>query len=157
MRVEDFDIIRAERDASPIRFHSYDPHDDFQRRYGQLHPGQQETMAPQVTRSSTTSSSAGSGSGDSTRPRAPDRQTTQRDDIEEYLERHPTALERIQTHRMQHMNTVGSSAAKGRKDLPNFGGQKPYPPMLPEKEEYVVEFDGHDDPLHAQNWPMKKK
>jgi DHA1 family multidrug resistance protein-like MFS transporter len=43
------------------------------------------------------------------------------------------------------------------KNLPKFGGGKPYPPALPEKEEYVVEFDGHDDPLHAQNWPVKKK
>jgi len=29
--------------------------------------------------------------------------------------------------------------------------------MLPASEDYVVEFDGHDDPLHAQNWPRKKK
>ncbi|KAK8025571.1 MFS general substrate transporter [Apiospora arundinis] len=25
------------------------------------------------------------------------------------------------------------------------------------REEYVVEFDGEDDPYHAQNWPLKKK
>jgi DHA1 family multidrug resistance protein-like MFS transporter len=41
--------------------------------------------------------------------------------------------------------------------MPNFGAGKPFPPQLPEREEYVVEFDGPDDPLHAQNWPMKKK
>jgi DHA1 family multidrug resistance protein-like MFS transporter len=28
---------------------------------------------------------------------------------------------------------------------------------LPEREEYVVEFDGEHDPLHAQNWPLRKK
>jgi MFS transporter, DHA1 family, multidrug resistance protein len=28
---------------------------------------------------------------------------------------------------------------------------------LPEREEYVVEFSGFDDPRHAQNFPMKKK
>jgi DHA1 family multidrug resistance protein-like MFS transporter len=41
--------------------------------------------------------------------------------------------------------------------MPNFGGGKPFPPPLPEREEYVVEFDGPNDPLHAQNWPLKKK
>ena len=38
-----------------------------------------------------------------------------------------------------------------------MGAGKPYPPMLPEMEEYVVEFDGFDDPRHAQNWPLRKK
>jgi DHA1 family multidrug resistance protein-like MFS transporter len=74
------------------------------------------------------------------------------------LERHPTALDRINTHRSQHFGTVGSRAStKKEKPLPNFGGGKPYPPALPAQEEYVVEFDGHDDPTHAQNWPTKKK
>jgi MFS transporter, DHA1 family, multidrug resistance protein len=41
--------------------------------------------------------------------------------------------------------------AARRKNLPKFGGGKPYPPALPTQEEYVVEFDGHDDPSHAQN------
>lgn len=86
------------------------------------------------------------------------------------LERHPTALSRIQSHRTQHSATVGegsniggpvgilrtrSSRASG--PLPAFGGGKPYPPPLPEREEYVVEFDGPSDPMHPQNWPMKKK
>lgn len=38
-----------------------------------------------------------------------------------------------------------------------MGAGKPYPPVLPEAEEYVVEFDGVDDPRHAQNWPMRRK
>lgn len=29
--------------------------------------------------------------------------------------------------------------------------------MLPERDEYVVEFDGPNDPLHAQNWPLMRK
>lgn len=86
------------------------------------------------------------------------------------LERHPTALSRIHTHRSQHSATVGAGAglgggigvfrtrsSKASKPLPAFGGGKPYPPPLPEREEYVVEFDGPDDPLHPQNWHMKKK
>ncbi|KAJ3461953.1 hypothetical protein MRS44_010506 [Fusarium solani] len=62
--------------------------------------------------------------------------STQRD-----LERHPTALSRIATARSQHNATVGGAV----------------PPPLPEQEEYVVEFDGPDDPMHSQNWPLKKK
>lgn len=41
--------------------------------------------------------------------------------------------------------------------MPEMGLGKPMPPPLPAQEEYVVEFDGPDDPLHAQNWPMRKK
>jgi len=86
------------------------------------------------------------------------RVSTQRD-----LERHPTELSRIHTQRSQHSATVGrdlKSATKSRearKPLPEFGAGKPYPPPLPDQEEYVVEFEGPDDPLHAQNWPLKKK
>ncbi|KAI8634234.1 major facilitator superfamily transporter [Xylariaceae sp. FL1651] len=75
------------------------------------------------------------------------------------LERHPTELSRIHTARSQHSNTVGRSpkSRESRKPLPAFGAGKPYPPPLPEREEYVVEFDGPDDPYHAQNWSTKKK
>ncbi|KAK4560883.1 hypothetical protein LTR86_005463 [Recurvomyces mirabilis] len=81
------------------------------------------------------------------------------DKIMNYLDRHPTAIQRIGDHRLQHSLTVGttktgtSQAAK----LPNFGGGKPYPKPLPDREEYVVEFDGHDDPMHPQNWPLRQK
>lgn len=81
---------------------------------------------------------------------------------------HPTTLERTHTHRTTHAATVGadhdgfgrvSTAAsrKSQKPLPDFGNGKPYPPDLPEQEDYVVGFCGPDDPLHPQNWPMKKK
>lgn len=75
------------------------------------------------------------------------------------LERHPTELSRIETQRSQHSGTVGRSlrSRESKKPLPNFGGGRDYPPQLPEREEYVVEFDGPEDPLHPQNWPMKKK
>jgi DHA1 family multidrug resistance protein-like MFS transporter len=83
-------------------------------------------------------------------------------------ERHPEAIRRIETHRSQHAGTVGASQLPSRlshtlsrrrteKPLPSLGAGKPFPPPLPDREEYVVEFDGVDDPLHAQNWPMKKK
>jgi DHA1 family multidrug resistance protein-like MFS transporter len=60
-------------------------------------------------------------------------------------------------HSFQHLKTVGSSTASSQEILPAFGDDKPYPPMLPEQEDYVVEFEGSDDPIHAQNWPTKKK
>ncbi|UPX20263.1 uncharacterized protein EKO05_0010502 [Ascochyta rabiei] len=83
-------------------------------------------------------------------------------------ERHPVAITRIETHRSQHAGTVGASHVPSRlertltrrrteKPLPTLGAGKPFPPLLPDREEYVVEFDGHDDPLHPQNWPMNKK
>ncbi|KAL4929606.1 MFS transporter [Aspergillus undulatus] len=74
------------------------------------------------------------------------------------LERHPTALSRIATQRSQHSATVGTLRTRpSRKPLPEFGAGKPYPPPLPEREEYVVEFAGPDDPMHPQNWPTRKK
>ncbi|KAJ5304658.1 uncharacterized protein N7443_004318 [Penicillium atrosanguineum] len=75
------------------------------------------------------------------------------------LERHPTALSRIATQRSQHNATVGAglNTHVSHQPLPEFGAGKPYPPPLPEKEEYVVEFAGPEDPLHPQNWPMRRK
>lgn len=84
--------------------------------------------------------------------------TAQRDRaVFAYLERHPTAVQRIDDHRLQHSQTVGTTRSKPWKELPDFGGGKEYPPLLPEREEYVVEFSGHDDPTHPQNWTMKRK
>jgi MFS transporter, DHA1 family, multidrug resistance protein len=72
---------------------------------------------------------------------------------------HPVENHRTATHRLQHSQTVGAHPTKTKDEgpLPEFGGGKPYPPPLPDREEYVVEFDGKDDPLHPQNWPFKRK
>lgn len=84
--------------------------------------------------------------------------TAQRDRaVFAYLERHPTAIKRIDEHRLQHSQTVGTSRSKHTGEWPDFGGGKEYPPLLPDREEYVVEFSGHDDPMHPQNWAFKKK
>lgn len=76
------------------------------------------------------------------------------------VRRLPSAVElsRIETYRLQHRSTVGSATGPAPQDqwLP-FGGGKPYPPQLPDPDEYVVEFTGEDDPLHPQNWPSWKK
>ncbi|OCL15033.1 major facilitator superfamily transporter [Glonium stellatum] len=142
MDIVDKDIEKAERDASPNRFPS---------------PDQREALARTVTASSSSSSSS-SASSVVRQEIGMSRLQTQRDDVTD-LQRHPTALSRIQTARSQHSATVGASlkSRQSKKPLPEFGGGKPYPPPLPAREEYVVEFDGVDDPLHAQNWPFKKK
>lgn len=138
-------ISRAEEDASPERF----AHTD------EKHVEQHEPIARTYT--SSTSSSESSAASDIERGGTMSRAPTQREDVD--LERHPTALSRIQTQRSQHSATVGASlkSRQSRKPLPGFGGGKPFPPPLPEREEYVVEFDGPEDPMHAQNWPLKKK
>lgn len=41
--------------------------------------------------------------------------------------------------------------------LPLMGGGRGYPPSLPDKEMYIVSFEGADDPMHPFNWPFKKK
>jgi DHA1 family multidrug resistance protein-like MFS transporter len=69
------------------------------------------------------------------------------------------ALSRIETQRLQHSMTVGESVKSrpSKLPLPAFGAGKPYPPQLPSREDYVVEFDGPNDPLYPQNWPLKTK
>jgi MFS transporter, DHA1 family, multidrug resistance protein len=108
-----------------------------------------------VSASSVSTTSSEGGVSARARPAAISRLSTARD-----LERHPTELSRIATQKSQHSGTVGrapTTRTRREKKLPNFGAGKPFPPPLPEQEEYVVEFDGPDDPMHAQNWPIRKK
>ena len=67
-------------------------------------------------------------------------------------------LDRIHTYQLQQQYTVGSTRSRAPRDewLP-IGAGKPYPPALPDPEDYVVEFEGADDPMHPHNWPMKKR
>lgn len=67
-------------------------------------------------------------------------------------------LQRISTYRLQQQQTVGSYQDRLPKEqwLP-LGAGKPYPASLPDPENYVVEFEGADDPMHPQNWEMRKK
>ena len=67
-------------------------------------------------------------------------------------------LERINTYRLQHRSTVGSSVGiSPREEWLPLGAGKPYPPSLPDPEEYVVEFNDANDPLHPQNWSLSRK
>jgi len=142
MNEADREMERNERDASPERFIN-------------TPPGRLSHEIERIPTASTTSSSSSEGSA-VRREAGLTQVSTQRD-----LERHPTVLSRIQTAKSQHTGTVGKTpttkSRESRKPLPGMGVGKPFPPPLPERDEYVVEFDGPDYPLHAQNWPMKKK
>jgi hypothetical protein len=111
----------------------------------------------------TTSASIGSSTGSSISDYDPQVHRLQSRNTELDLERHRTgtsrALSRTETQRAQHALTVGESlqSRPSRAPLPAFGGGKPYPPPLPEREDYVVEFDGPNDPLYPLNWPLKRK
>ena len=93
----------------------------------------------------------------------PQLHTLQSRNTEVDLERHRTstshALSRIETQRLQHAMTVGESVKSraSRAPLPRMGANKEYPPPLPDREDYVVEFDGPEDPLYPQNWKLSTK
>ena len=165
MNREDANILRDERDASPRRFSNWDPNDSFFKRYHRLSPEEKEKLYRSMpedgdsrssSSSATSSSSAASVRLEAIRTANMSRTATNRIN---HQESHPDALDRIETHRTQHSGTVGAvkSRKSTRREIPAMGAGKPYPPMLPDMEEYVVEFDGVDDPRHAQNWPMKRK
>ncbi|KAK9466137.1 major facilitator superfamily domain-containing protein [Lipomyces arxii] len=74
----------------------------------------------------------------------------------------PVMLERIGSAISIASETVGGAGAHklDAKDanLPAFGGGKKYPPLIPyERDVFVVEYDGPDDPLHPQNFSTWKK
>ena len=165
MNEEDVNVLRDERDASPRRFSNWDPNDSFFKRYHRLSPEEKEklyrSMPDGGSDRSLSTSTASSSSSSSVRLegiRTANMSRTATNRIN-HQETHPHALDRIETHRTQHSGTVGAVKSKKstQKEIPAMGAGKPYPPMLPDMEEYVVEFDGFDDPRHAQNWPMRRK
>ena len=108
----------------------------------------------EISKSTSSSSSNDYGSGLHTM-----RSRHTEPDLERRRTRTSDVLSRIETQRYQHALTVGESVRSraSRASLPPFGGGKPYPPPLPAREEYVVEFDGPDDPLYPQNWSLGRK
>jgi DHA1 family multidrug resistance protein-like MFS transporter len=157
MDAADKRIEEAERDADTERWHSSTPKPS-----AQANVEATDTISRSATAESVnSSSSSGSRISIVREEMSLSRLPTQQDVMA--LSRHPTALSRIQTARSQQNITVGASlrsrtvTRESKRPLPGFGGGKAYPPMLPERDQYVVEFDGPNDPLHAQNWPLKKK
>jgi DHA1 family multidrug resistance protein-like MFS transporter len=41
--------------------------------------------------------------------------------------------------------------------MPKMGCGRDYPPLLPNRDPYRVDFEGDDDPMFPQNWPLRKK
>lgn len=64
---------------------------------------------------------------------------------------------RTLSRRMTGHDQLIDEAKKSTEPLPPMGGGRDYPPLLPDREPYVVSFDGPDDPLHPYNLPFKKK
>ncbi|KAK9431225.1 major facilitator superfamily domain-containing protein [Lipomyces doorenjongii] len=71
----------------------------------------------------------------------------------------PVTLQRMESARSIHSEIMGCKLRKKRVLglLPPFGAGKDYPVQPPDIETYIVEFDGADDPMHPQNWTVRKK
>ena len=124
---------------------------------------QYEEKSDEARRASSSDSLGSSSGSSSSVDYDPQFRSLQSRNTEVDLERQRTnasqALSRIETQRLQHSMTVGESISSrpSKLPLPPFGGGKPYPPQLPHRDDFVVEFDGPDDPLYPQNWPLNKK
>ncbi|KAF1982979.1 major facilitator superfamily [Aulographum hederae CBS 113979] len=158
----DLDLEKAERAASPTRFPSSTlprSRDKKPTTKGD-HP---EAVERPTTATSASSSDASSVVRQEIGDNAMERAKTEKDvPLDGGLEHAETAMGRIHTAKSQHSGTVGAGlksrlSRRSTRPLPEFGGGKAYPPPLPSREEYVVEFDGENDPLHPQNWSLKKK
>ena len=161
MDIVDRELEDAERDASPGLFPPATPHHLSKPLHEEAQALPEHELGQTTSNVSSSSSSTSNGSLARRTTGHLSRLDTQRD-----IERHPTAISRIRTGRDQHAVTVGRSNTLSksrtqtrdeRRPLPPMGHGKPYPAPLPDREEYVVEFDGPEDPLHPQNWSMRKK
>jgi DHA1 family multidrug resistance protein-like MFS transporter len=52
---------------------------------------------------------------------------------------------------------TGGSRKKDNTPLPKMGGGREYPPDLPDRDAWRVDFDGPDDPIFPHNWAIKRK
>ncbi|KAK5945712.1 hypothetical protein PMZ80_002919 [Knufia obscura] len=149
MNVVDRDMVEAEREASRV----YKPvtHEPITRKSKNVRRGTNESRLSTVSSSSSESSAGMSRIATAASAGRIDTRATR-------TRTHPLEDHRTETHRLQQVATVGGTRTRSYdKPLPNFGGGKAYPPDLPPYEDYVVEYDGPDDPLHPQNWTFKKK
>ncbi|KAF2492058.1 MFS general substrate transporter [Lophium mytilinum] len=182
MNQEDYNVLRDEANAEPRRYSQWDSHGQFREEAAarreaaaREHQEPEEVLAPVDTRSSSSSSTSSTSSASQTLEQIRTQpQSVAGTTAASIISRHPTerdpeAIRRIETHRSQQQHTVGKTLTEGgrtitrrltsrkEKPMPKMGADKQYPPLLPEQEEYVVEYDGPDDPLHAQNWKMSRK
>ncbi|KAK9237823.1 major facilitator superfamily domain-containing protein [Lipomyces kononenkoae] len=104
--------------------------------------------------------SAKSGDNDSAR----DVEASTEEDLTPQLsQQEQEVLERVRSERYIAKETMGADDSDNLgltlsgKPLPPFGGGRPYPPMPPARDQYVVEYSGPDDPDHPLNWSSRKK
>lgn len=67
------------------------------------------------------------------------------------------SISRTQSRRLAGAEGLYEAASLSTEPLPPMGGGKEIPPMLPDQDPYMVEFDGPDDPLFPINWKLSKK
>ena len=63
----------------------------------------------------------------------------------------------VQMSRTLSRRLTSTSPCISKEALPEMGGGKDYPPLLPDREIYTVVFDGDDDPIKPLNWPLVKR
>jgi DHA1 family multidrug resistance protein-like MFS transporter len=60
---------------------------------------------------------------------------------------------------LQQTESSDSTRQEGlpREENLSMGDNKLFPLQFPDREQYLVEFDGIQDPTHPQNWEFNKK
>lgn len=67
------------------------------------------------------------------------------------------SVSRTISRRISSKAELYEAASQSKEPLPPMGGDKPYPPTLPDREAYFVAFNGPEDPIFPHNWPLFKK
>ncbi|KAK6201626.1 putative transporter [Scheffersomyces amazonensis] len=67
------------------------------------------------------------------------------------------ALSRSLSRRLTGADKLIEEANNTDEPLPKMGGDRPYPPGLPDRSPYAIQFDGPLDPLHPHNYSLIKK
>lgn len=66
-------------------------------------------------------------------------------------------VSRTLSRKVTNTDSLIQKANETTEPLPKMGGGRDYPPPMPDRDQYVVTFDGPDDPTHPYNWPVWRK
>lgn len=66
-------------------------------------------------------------------------------------------IESSLSRRITGADKIFAEANNTDEPLPPMGDGRPYPPPVPDREQYVVTYDGPKDPFHPHNWPLSRK
>lgn len=72
------------------------------------------------------------------------------------IESHVESSRRL-SRRLTGAEDLINKANSTNEALPLMGGGRDYPPPLPDRDPYIVAYDGPDDPMHPHNWSLWKK